>query len=596
MRAKFAKQRNKKHVIHLLSSDPQYNHHPQISEYEKELQDLLPKRRQWKKLRFEDRRINGQALNSVDKNIKSLLKTIKFYEKRNPDEPFLNKLNGFISDVCGSIVGTSYKISRPEVYPKRKDDEKAKTTKCRPISLFHLKDKIITCLANRYLTELFDNYFYENSLAFRARRVTNGRRTTPTHHEALKKIKEYLGRYSGRHLWVAECDMMKFYDTVNHSVIRRAFRRLMRNARHDNPGVEFESVERVIDSYLKCYTFNRSVFPYNKDPEYFKKYRIRNGEFSWVEKELIDRRYYKSLANAKIGVPQGGALSGLIANIVLDYADRQVLRVGGQHLLYIRYCDDMIVIHPNKRICQKAFAAYRKALTVLKLVPHDCSDHLENRRNSFWTAKSKLPYRWDGVGKCGIPWIGFVGYEINRDGDVRVRKKSLEKERRKQYDIVNRVWQAVKDKRGRVSNKAIEESVINQLIGRSVGRVQLWNASAIRNEMCWVDGFTELTDNEFTRTQMKQLDAYRNKLVRMLAKRLNKSGGIDGRGTRKKQNRRSPAYYGKPFSYYYQVIERRRRPRAVTPQHQESYAVPGVAVQNGNSHSERAEECEAGRI
>ena len=68
----------------------------------------------------------------------------------------------------------------------------------------------------------------------------------------------------------------------------------------------------------------------------------------------------------------------------------------------------------------------------------------------FWEAKSKQPYKWGPRGR--VPWIGFVGYEINVAGDVRVRKSSLAKEMQKQNDTVQEVVRAIKGRPRRSQN------------------------------------------------------------------------------------------------------------------------------------------------
>ena len=562
MRAKLAKRRNKKHLIHLLSLNPQYNYHnAKLTDLESELQKILPRRKQWKKLGEKTRQQNGQPLNSIDKNIRSLTVTIESFKRESPNEPFLLNLNKFIASIKDAISDADYSICKPVTYPKPKDkDHKKESCEiCRPISIFSLKDRIIIGLTNKFITRLFDIYFYDNSLAFRAPRQKIEDKRTLTHHDAIRKIKAYLQQRNGKQLWVAECDMEKFYDTVNHSIIKCEFKKLLKKVKKDYPTLATESIQRIFYNYLDCYAFNKDIHPLNKKPDYFRQFKIAKGQFAWVKEKLLDLGYYKSISRARIGVPQGGALSGLIANIVLNKADRQVERIADKDLLYIRYCDDMLIIHPDRSECERAFNAYRDSLKTLKLIPHDCPE-APSDGSGFWNTKSKMPYRWCDEKENGYPWIGFVGYEIHYDGHVRIRKKSLKKEMEKQYEVINEVRRAVEGDNKKVTNKQIEESVINRLIGMAVGRVELWNAESIKNEMCWINGFVEVTDNKHTRIQLKRLDACRNKLYRKLQKELKKDGNAQSKGS-KEQNKgkgRQLLYYGKPFSYYYQVIERRK--------------------------------------
>ena len=62
-----------------------------------------------------------------------------------------------------------------------------------------------------------------------------------------------------------------------------------------------------------------------------------------------------------------------------------------------------------------------------------------------------------------------------------------------------------------------------------------------------------LTDNKYTRIQMKRLDACRNSLLRRLGKHLR---ALEGTEATAELKARQIIYHGKPFSYYYHAIER----------------------------------------
>ena len=214
--------------------------------------------------------------------------------------------------------------------------------------------------------------------------------------------------------------------SVNHTVLKKAFKKLVAKVDRANPERPIsEAAVRVFMAYLKSYSFNKNVWPLNspKNP-YFAKHHKRDCKFAWVDDDLKKCGVYQSFSNAKIGVPQGGALSGLIANILLDQIDKAIVRHCDKNLMYVRYCDDMIIMHPRKRLCKKYTEIYQAELKKLKLLPHKPNEARAYNRE-FWEAKSKQPYKWGPQGL--VPWVGFVGYEVNAGGDVRVRKSSLKK-------------------------------------------------------------------------------------------------------------------------------------------------------------------------
>lgn len=639
IRAKHAKQRSKQHLVHLLSSDKVYNYHLNTAKQKERIDDdlillngMLPSRRKWKKLNKTKRyQKNNQRINSVDYNVNSLLLTIDFYRKNHPEEPFLKNLDSFIEDLKASVNNPNYKIEPPTIIPKLKGDKNPIKNKCRPISLFTLKDRLIISFTNKYFTEIFDSYFYEHSYAFRAVQIKEDKKYTLTHHDSIQAILDYREKYKGKRLWVAECDISKFYDTVHHAIVKKQFKKLIKKVKKDKPKLYDNRAERIFYKYLDSYSFVKNVLPYNKDinREYWSdKFKIPGGHFGWVEKELIDFGFFKDIRNAKIGVPQGGAISGLIANLVLDYADTEILKLKSSKLFYVRFCDDMVIIHPSKQECESASKVYSESLKRMHLIPHDFEKNMTNKPNSFWSdkIKSKHPYKWSSSYTNSFPWFGFVGYEIHYSGSLRVRKSSLVKEKKKQKEVVDQILNAVKSGK-RKNDGMICESAANRLIGMSVGRVTMKNFEIIENDMCWANGFVKLNDNKHLRAQLKDLDRYRAKQMSKLINavkeieldkpknqpiRIGKLAfctisGITERSSEEIRNqlvnsgilnskfelnkkvdfksselvlglssdflpyendivyvllnpvdKRELSYYGKPFSYYYNVIEKKK--------------------------------------
>ncbi|WP_300568872.1 reverse transcriptase domain-containing protein, partial [Flavobacterium sp.] len=411
-----------------------------------------------------------------------------------------------------------------------------------------------------------------------------------THHDAIEKILQYRDSVAGKPIWTAECDMKKFYDSVNHNIIKTQFLKFLKKAGNDHPEIDLAIPKRIFFAYLDCYSFNKIVLPLNANGTFWKSYGIVRGEFGWVEKELRKLDYYNripkplrtilkwincgplnkklskyefDIESKSIGIPQGGALSGLIANIVLDYTDRKTL--SNSDIFYLRFCDDMILMHCNDAVCNDGIKRYQKSLRKMKLVPHPFSNKLKKERETvkrylppmtfspFWNEKSKGPYKWSHPAKDGFPWIGFVGYEINFEGLVRVRRSSLEKEYRKQIEIINKLKKVIEIGK-KVNNGSVCESAVHQLIGMSVGRLQIWNYEETDNDMCWKNGFKALTVNKHSIKQLKFLDRGRNKLYYSLIKELD-TLYTDSLPPKEKKKRQI-IDFNKPFSYYYHFVDK----------------------------------------
>ena len=251
LRARVAKKRNEKHLIHLLSDSGAFNYHVndevthsknEYIEYQKkfisDLCKLLPSRKQWVKL-GKSARLNSrtsQPISSNDKNVYSLLKTIKKARKNGSSAPWLKELNAFISDVKISVIDGNYLVSPPVIYPKSKDKiTRNKKSECRPISLYTLKDRVIMSIANKYLTSLLDRYFENSSFAFRSK---NKEGTTLTHHDCIREIVSFRTKNEGKDLWVVECDMDKFFDSVSHRKIMWQFAELILKVQNDYPELD----------------------------------------------------------------------------------------------------------------------------------------------------------------------------------------------------------------------------------------------------------------------------------------------------------------------------------------------------------------------
>lgn len=91
----------------------------------------------------------------------------------------------------------------------------------------------------------------------------------------------------------------------------------------------------------------------------------------------------------------------------------------------------------------------------------------------------------------------------------------------------------------------------------SVGSVSLHNYKKLESKYCWKSGFRELNLNYQSARQLKLLDKSRNRKYFSLLRKLGETQIIESKNTGKKKKRSFVMRYGKPFSYYYQVLERK---------------------------------------
>lgn len=555
-RVQLCDKRHKKHQLHLLSPSMSLG---KTTETEQLLLSLMPPRKRWvslsTKTRYRELKDGHRQRNAAARcNWKAIKWTIKKDLAEGAEVPYLNVLKEFVDKIQKRVREERFAFDVPLLFPDVKDE-----SSCRPLCKFEsMEDSVILILANKYLTELFNGLFYEESLAFRSKRDYHEEKDCVTaHHHAIVRMKEYRKRCEGKRLYVSECDLQKFYDTVSHSVVRKCYYGLLKKAAKENPGLAFDEINRVFEAYLRCYSFPKNVFCKNVDKNFWEENKIDEKQrcFKWVDTKLLAKTR-RGLMRLQIGVPQGGALSGLIANMVLNSVDWQVKRQMKESDLYLRYCDDMIIFSTNKARCKRLFSTYYNGTKRLKLVPHEPEKELQFGQKAFWKGKSKDAYPWEMGRADAAEWIGFVGYEMRRDGAMRIRKKSFRKELDKQTKVVfEKTLDKIKDKK-RVSNDSLLSSLESKLISMSVGKVEVWNATFMESEMCWSAGFKELEMNPVLMKQLRELDRHRWMMLGAAKRRIEgarkKTTGLVRKDLEQQEEEKNPDSHGMVHSYFYQ--------------------------------------------
>lgn len=466
------------------------------------LQSLFPSRRDWKKLNEVERK---KYKDTISINTRRLYKSIEA-EKRNKERGgsipvWYKNLTDFVTELQSDIQNiqvSPFQITKPDIRGIKKD-KKDGLIIYRPIALYGFKDKIICSLASRYLVCYFEYAFKKLncSYAFRPKRIDG---TFPDHHDCISEIINYRSMHPS--LWVAECDIQKFFDTVQHKHIVEVFDRYAAEIEQES-GIAFDiRAKKIFDLFLDSFNFQESILSLKED--WFEANKLPFGKFKWVEKDLNDKFGAEYTAKHKIGVPQGNAISCFIANLILHDVDVAV-KSYDDSVFYIRYCDDMVLMHTDEKRCTEALKIYMNGIYKNYLLYHNPEKFVNYKNQAisrkFWDSKSKKPFLWGdkNSNKNNIPWVSFVGYQVDYYKRIRVRKATLRKETKKQISETQKVIKAlgklhrnmeVGDEYARLSKDQIVFRMQQRLISMSVGRVTIHNhRKPLEQGFCWANGF-----------------------------------------------------------------------------------------------------------
>ena len=375
-------------------------------------------------------------------------------------------------------------------------------------SFDNLADRVILSRVTVYVRDILEGVLRDCCYSFR-------RDSERSHQLAIEKLQEWRKEHANVAMFVAECDIKKFFDNISHEVVRRCWEK-----------VGFGPLARkILEAYLAVYSSSD-----------------------------VERR----------GLPQGGSFSTVLANLVLHEADKAVNALDDGRLFYARYCDDVVIAHPDESVCRAALEAYQAALSGLELPIHPVEMFVyrpaDGKATDYYTIKSKGPFRWGepavGEANCA-PWVSFLGSQVRYDGETRIRKESIEKHIRAFGRETSKAVVALqKCKAAGLLEDSMPPADVkvlrawfakfrNRLIAKGVGYV---TAKVKDCNMCWAGAFTRVTDCADTRMQRRRLDRVREGMLCKVWKMLPKVGG---------KNRRR--YKGEPFSYC-GVLEKAIRP------------------------------------
>lgn len=425
-------------------------------------------------------------------------------------------------------AGDSYSVDRVVPIPKGKGGD---GQKYRIVAIYSLEDGMIASGFASYLSTLIDPCLITSTLAFRP--PPGPGRPPPSHHDAIDLIDAFRAEHRDRPIWCAECDIQGFFDAICHDTVRRSLRHILERA----PVAADTRLLDFIESLLDGYSFADDAVP--------------EAHRRLTSKGISSPKFAEPLTAcdasdvprpvARYGIPQGSAMSCVLANVVLARADEacelvscDLEREQGTRSLYVRYCDDIVILSTTRTGTERLLDTYLHQLRALRLPYHTPADspYRGTRRRygpKLWAGKSKKPYRWDAR---EVPWLAFVGYQLHRSGRIRVRRKSIDKEIAKQNKAVSEVlW----DLRRQI-DKAIKSGHCHELEHRMKTiqhRMQLHLLSigagtpagrqprVLRTGVSWVRGFKALLGREVNEQWLRELDRNRTAALCRLSATLN---------------------------------------------------------------------------
>ncbi len=226
-------------------------------------------------------------------------------------------------------------------------------------------DRVIQQAIAQILTPIFDPLFSEHSFGFRPNR--NGQ-------QAVKRLQSIIKE--GRRIAV-DVDLSKFFDRVNHDLLMT----------HLGYQVKDKHLLKLIGRYLRA--------------------------------GVIDNQFF---IESREGVPQGGPLSPLLANIMLDPLDKELEKRGHK---FARYADDFTILVKSQRAGERVLNSISRFINDrLKLVVNTTKSHVVKTNDCkflgftfkgsqiHWHPKTLLNFKWQIRKLTNRNWGVSMEYQL----------------------------------------------------------------------------------------------------------------------------------------------------------------------------------------